>query len=156
MQLKSGLVAGRCGPERAAEVHALTRAAFASQAALDPPSGAVRETIEVVRADLAAGCGVLAFLDHRPVAAARLLFEDAHTVVRRVAVDPAHQRRGVGRALMEWIHGDLARAGAREVRLGVRKALATQRAFSERLGYEEVSDEGFWVWLGRPLAPPAT
>jgi hypothetical protein len=49
-----------CGPDRADEVHRLTQAAFRNQRVLDPPSGAGREAVEVVRGDLAAGGGALA------------------------------------------------------------------------------------------------
>jgi tRNA threonylcarbamoyladenosine biosynthesis protein TsaE len=151
--LTDGLAIDWCGPERATEVHALTQAAFAPQAALDPPSGATRETLEVVRADLAEGPGVLAWLDLRPVGAARTLFADDHVLVRRVAVDPSFQRRGIGGALMAWIHDEVRRQGKPEVRLGVRKTLTAQRAFYAGLGYRERSDEGLWVGLCVVLTP---
>ncbi len=116
-----------------------------------------------VRVPPPARCGVSEFLgqtnpqrvvlSEQPVAAARLLFEEDHAVVRRVAVDPECQARGIGRSVMAWIHGDLRRQGHREVRLGVRKPLTAQRAFYERLGYEEVSDGEFWVGLRLRLAP---
>jgi tRNA threonylcarbamoyladenosine biosynthesis protein TsaE len=154
--LTGSLAIDWCGPERATEVHSLTQAAFAPQAALDPPSGATRETLEVVRADLAAGRGVLALLAERPVAAARLMFKDDHVVVRRVAVDPRSQGLGIGRSVMAWIHENLRRDGHRDVRLGVRKALTAQRAFYEGLGYGQETDEGLWVGLRLRLVPDPT
>ena len=42
-----------CGAEAAEEVHLLTRAAFAAHAGIQPPSGALIETLDDVRADLA-------------------------------------------------------------------------------------------------------
>ena len=136
-----------CGPEAAAEVHRLTQAAFAPQAVLDPPSGATRETVEVVRADLAEGRGVLAHLGRRPVAAARVLLEERHVHVRRVAVDPGFHRQGIARILMCWIHAEATRLGYAEVRLGVRKQLLAPRALYESLGYRQATDEGYWVVL---------
>jgi hypothetical protein len=52
-----------CGRERADDVHRLTQTAFAAYATLDPPSGAIRETVEVVRGDLGAGGGAIAEID---------------------------------------------------------------------------------------------
>jgi hypothetical protein len=52
-----GLRIVACGPERAGDVHRLTQLAFAPHAALDPPSGAGKETVERVRENLAAGGG---------------------------------------------------------------------------------------------------
>ncbi|MGH9047344.1 MAG: GNAT family N-acetyltransferase, partial [Acidimicrobiales bacterium] len=146
------LIIGWCGTEAAPVVHALTQAAFAPQVTLEPPSGATRETLEVVEDDLARGRAVVASLTGRTVAAARVLFSDGRLHLRRVAVHPDFQRRGIARALMTWVHAEAARLGCFEVRLGVRKALGSTRRFYENLGYELASDEGFWVWLALDLS----
>ena len=49
-----------CGIERADDVHRLTQAAFAPYRRLDPPSGAVSETVAGVIDALAAGGGAVA------------------------------------------------------------------------------------------------
>jgi GNAT superfamily N-acetyltransferase len=60
--------------------------------------------------------------------------------VRRVAVDPGRQRRGIGAALMAWVH-DYARAqGFSEVRVGVRRQLPGNLRFYQRLGYTVVAE----------------
>lgn len=129
-----------CGPEAAQTVLRLTRLAFGSQTALQPPSGALSETLETVRTDLELHGGALAKHAAEPIGALRLLREPDHLHVRRVAVDPAWQGRGAGRALMEWARGEAASSGYRQLRLGVRSALPGNVAFYERLGYRVVAE----------------
>ena len=116
-------------------MHRLTQLAFAEYGRLDPPSGAIRETEASVRANLEAQGGAVALLDNAPVGCLRFERRSDHLHVRRVAVDPAHQRQGVGLALMEWIHHYARREGFHEVRVGVRVQLPGNRRFYERLGY---------------------
>lgn len=137
-------------------MHALTRAAFASYGWLTPPSGALFETEDDVRRDLAAHGGTLARSDGVPVAAARFVVERRHLHVRRVAVDPARQGSGIGRDLMEWIQRHAAGRGFDEIRLGVRAQLPGNRAFYEKLGYRVLrehrrpgSDDVLWYEMGR-------
>ena len=134
-----------CGPEAAQTVHMLTRAAFAGQELLSPPSSATAETIEVVEADLAAGRGVLAAVGGAPVAAARVLLFEDHLQVRRVAVHPDFRRAGLATAIMRWLQERATDMGYDYVALGARKAISANRALYERLGYYEVADHGFWV-----------
>jgi ribosomal protein S18 acetylase RimI-like enzyme len=58
--------------------------------------------------------------------------------VRRVAVLPERQRRGIGTALMSWSHGHAVSLGLHEVRLGVRRQLPGNQAFYKRLGYRVI------------------
>jgi tRNA threonylcarbamoyladenosine biosynthesis protein TsaE len=123
------------GPESAREVHELTQAAFGSYRWLAPPSGAIRETEDDVRRDLAAHGGVLGRLQGAPVGALRFVVEPRVLNVRRVAVDPKRQGLGVGRELMQWLHRYAAGRGFTLVRLGVRAELPGNRTFYEKLGY---------------------
>lgn len=126
-----------CGAERAEDVHDLTQAAFAPYGSLDPPSGALSETLESVRAELAASGGAIATVGGRPAGSIRWdLSPDGEFHVRRLAVDPSFQRRGVGRALMEWAEREALRQGRSAVVLGVRIALPGNLAFYRRLGYQ--------------------
>ncbi len=124
-----------CGPEASAEVHRLTQLAFSGYSWLDPPSGALKETARDVRRDLDSGGGALARLDGRAVGCLRLEVSPDSLHVRRVAVDPEHQREGIGRALMRWAYSYARDRGLREVRVGVRSQLPGNRSFYERLGY---------------------
>ena len=135
-----GPVVAECGPEAAATVHTLTRAAFEPYVGvLDPPSGALRETVESVRADLGRAGAAIAWLDGSPVGCLRYEVEDDHLHVRRVAVPPEWQRRGIGTALMEWSHQRARELGLSEVRLGVRKQLPANIAFYKALGYRLIA-----------------
>jgi len=148
-----------CGPERAGEVHRLTQAAFRGYAALDPPSGALRETLERVRDDLAAGGGAIAEVGGEAVGCLRWeLAANGDLHVRRVAVAPALQRRGLGRGLMAWAEAEARSRGCDGVSVGVRTGLAGNLAFYRALGYEVTGEhrhEGYasptWLALRKPL-----
>ena len=103
---------------------------------LDPPSGALRETVESVRDDIHRGGAAIAWLGGEPVGCLRYEVVDDHLHVRRVAVPPEWQRRRIGTALMDWAHARARELGLGEVRLGVRKQLPGNRAFYRGLGYQ--------------------
>ena len=88
--------------------------------------------------DLATG-GALARLDGLAVGCLRFEAAAGHLHVRRVAVEPSRQGRGVGRALMAWAEAEARRRGLREVTLGVRLALPSNVALYRHLGYRPVS-----------------
>jgi GNAT superfamily N-acetyltransferase len=150
-----------CGPEAAGPVHELTRRAFAPYSGLDPPSGAGRESLESVGAELAVHGGALASTGGGPAGCLRLRERDGHLHVRRVAVAPDRQGQGIGRALMRWAEAEAARRGTDGVSVGVRLALPGNLEFYRRLGYREVGrhahpgyDRPTWVLLHKrvPLA----
>jgi tRNA threonylcarbamoyladenosine biosynthesis protein TsaE len=160
-----GAVGGRvvilpCGPERAEDVHRLTQAVFRAYATLDPPSGALRESIETLRADLEKGGGAIAAVDGVVVGCLRWQVEaDGNLRVRRVAVEPDFQRRGLGSALMAWAEDHARRQGRDAVSVGVRIALPGNLAFYGKLGYEVVGEhrhEGYdrttWLALRKQLS----
>jgi GNAT superfamily N-acetyltransferase len=129
-----------CGPELAHVVHRLTQEAFAVHAALDPPSGAGRESLESVRDELARLEAAVGWRDERPVACLRLAAEGDHLRVRRLAIAPDLQGRGLGRAMMAWAESEARRRGLAAVTVGVRLALTGNRAFFGRLGYVPVAE----------------
>jgi GNAT superfamily N-acetyltransferase len=143
-----------CGPERAEEIHLLTQAAFAGYTALDPPSGAAREDLARVAADLRKGGGAVAELEGRPVGCLRWrIADDGDLHVRRVAVRPDLQRHGVGRSLMLCSEDEARRRGCEGVFVGVRLALPGNLAFYRSLGYEVTGEhrhDGYahTTWLG--------
>jgi tRNA threonylcarbamoyladenosine biosynthesis protein TsaE len=151
---------GGCGPEAAGEVHRLTQLAFGGYGWLTPPSGALRENTAAVRQELEEHGGALARLDGRAVGALRLVSEPAHLHVRRVAIDPAVQRSGIGTALMDWARDEARRRGYGEIRVGVRAQLPGNRAFYERLGYRVVGEhphpgapDAVWFEMRLEVAP---
>lgn len=129
-----------CGPEMAEVVHRLTQEAFAAYLALDPPTGAARESVESVRDELARDEAAIGWIGSRPVACMRLVVEGDHLHVRRLAISRALQGRGLGREMMAWAESAARSRGLRAVTVGVRLALAGNRAFFTRLGYEAVAE----------------
>ncbi len=140
-----------CGAEAAAVVHALMQAAFAEYGVLDPPSGALAETVESIAADLAEHGGMVAREGGEPVACLRFERRDGHLHARRVSVRPDRQGAGIGRVLMAAAEEHARRVGEKELWLGVRTALPDNLAFYRRLGYEPVVDHGFWIELSKVL-----
>lgn len=138
-----------CKAQDAEIVHRLTQAAFGGLAALDPPSGADRETVAAVRRDLETHGGALARAGARPVGCLRFAAEHGHLHVRRVAVLPELQGKGIGRELMRWAENHAAAKGLPEVTVGVRLALPANLAFYKRLGYEVVAEHAH-VGYDRP------
>ena len=114
--------------------------AFKDYGKLDPPSGAVHESEAAVRQDLEHGGGALAKLKDKIVGCLRFEPEEGYLLVRRVAVDPAHQRQGIGKALMSWAHDYARGLGYPQVRVGVRRQLSGNRRFYEQLGYRVIAE----------------
>lgn len=126
----------RCGVERADDVHRLTQAAFGPYRQLDPPSGAVSETVAGVIDALTAGGGAVAEQGGQTVGCLRWrLTSDGDLYVGRVAVDPARHGRGIGRALMTWAEGEARRRRCHGVAVAVRLALPGNLDLYRRLGY---------------------
>ena len=153
-----GLHIHQCGPEAAAEIHRLTQLAFKEYDNLDPPSGAVRESEASVRDDLENGGGALAQLNDEIVGCLRFELEEGYLHVRRVAVDPAYQQQGIGKALMSWVHDYARGLGYPEVRVGVRFQLPGNQRFYEHLGYRVIAEhrhpgyaEVTWVEMARTV-----
>jgi GNAT superfamily N-acetyltransferase len=151
-----------CGPERSDTVWQLTQIAFAPYSRLDPPSGALRETVAVVRDDLAAGGGAIAEWDGRAIACLRWHIEDRKVFhVRRLAVAPPFQRQGIGRALIAWAESEAVHRGYTSISVGVRTALTSNVSLFRDLGYAVVAEhrhDGYlhptWLSLHKPLPPP--
>jgi predicted N-acetyltransferase YhbS len=115
---------------------ALLREAFEEyRGKLDPPSGAHEETAEKVRENLANARAVLALAGEVPVGCVFYEAPEEYAYFSRLAVLQAHRRRGLGRALIDYVEGRARELGRPRVRLGVRIVLARQRAYYERLGY---------------------
>lgn len=147
-------------PGDAEVIWRLTRAAFAGQARLDPPSGASQETLAQVAADLESAGGLLAVdpASGQPVGAARWRVEQPAPWVRRVAVHPSYARQGVGRELMTAAARHAVANGWPALRVGVRTGLPGNLRFYAQLGYVVVANRGHWrelaLFLPRPVATP--
>ena len=117
-------------------VHRITLEAFEDlRGILDPPSGALSETLRDVVASIANDGAVIAFVDGEPAGAARLDPKVDHVYCGRIGVLPAHRRLGVAAALLHFIECTAKDLGFQEVRLATREQLANNIRLYERLGY---------------------
>jgi tRNA threonylcarbamoyladenosine biosynthesis protein TsaE len=139
----------RVGPEAAAEVLAVVRAAFAARPPLDPPAAALSETEESIAERLRAHGGLLACLDGEPVGALLLDPVGSTTYLRRFGVHPDAQGHGVAAELIE---AAVEAAGdAEDLTVVAREELPATIRFWERQGFREVRRESPNVELRRPL-----
>lgn len=142
----------------------ITRAAFAQfQGHLDPPSGALVETLEKLRATaFQPDHGVtLAYVNGEAVGALRwdVHPQRLHLYVGRVAVLPTFRRRGIASALMGWAEGHARALGLPAVQFGVRLQAPDNIRFYEHLGYNVVEyahhpdySHPTFVWMRKDLA----
>jgi four helix bundle protein len=120
---------------------ALIHAAFKEyDRALDPPSGAHKETEEQIRQKMVTDRAALALVDGCAVACVLYRDEGDHVYFGRLAVHPAYRKRGISAKLIAYIEARAAELGHRRVRLGVRIALPQLRARYERLGYRVIEE----------------
>ena len=89
--------------------------------------------------------------------------DEAHLLL--LAVQPDHARRGIGRALVQWLEASALVAGIPRVGLEARASNAEARAFYRSLGYRETQSlAGYYsgreacvrmtrdLWAERPVA----
>jgi len=143
----------RAGPEDAALVRALTRAAYAKWIPLigrepkpmtaDYDGAVVRDRIDLFYVD-----GALAAL-------IQLIEEPGCLLVENVAVSPDFQGRGYGRRMMAHAEAVAAELGLANMRLYTNKAFAENIALYLKLGYrldgEEVLANGVRVDMSKAL-----
>jgi len=115
------------------------RVAFSEQANLAPPSGALSETEESVRALMQMARVALAVVDGAIVGCQFFEPKDDHLYLFRLAVLPCYRQRGIGGALIAYAEEQARAMGLRRARFSVRLALPHQRAYYERLGYRFVA-----------------
>ena len=86
-----------------------------------------RETNAVVAldGDLMLGFGIMKYRD-----------DEAHLLLLAVRAD--HERRGVGRAMLQWLEASARVAGIGQVQLEARASNAAARAFYRLQGYREI------------------
>jgi len=117
--------------------------AFSTHAGrLDPPSSALKETPDAVRAKLATHGAAVAESDGRGIGC--VLFtpdENAALYIGRLAVDAAWRRHGVARALIAYVEAEARRRGLARICLQVRIPLVGNQALFKSCGFVEVSRE---------------
>jgi tRNA threonylcarbamoyladenosine biosynthesis protein TsaE len=126
-------------------------AGFGAREVLDPPSTATLETDESIAKALAEHGGLLAVSELGTVGA--LVFEPAENLLglRRVAVHPDAQARGVARTMVRRAERVARARGFEGVRLHARAELPRTVRFWQRLGYRETGREGTMITLAKEL-----
>ena len=102
---------------------------------LDPPSGAHTETVEKVRQKLTTTCAVVAVINQEVAGCVFYQPENDLMYLERLAVLPLYRRRGLAKALIDYVEARARALGLSHVRLGVRVVLRDNWAYYERLGY---------------------
>jgi len=139
----------RVGPEAAADVLMVVRAAFEARPALDPPAAALGETEESIAARLGTHGGLLACVDGEAVGALLLDPVGSTTYLRRFGVLPTARGHGVAAALIEAAVE--AADGSHDLTVVAREELPETVRFWERQGFREIGRVSPNVELRRPL-----
>ena len=149
--------------EDAETVFGIVQAAFAEYIdTIAVPPGALGDTLESTRREVAEGRTIIIsigstgdaaieglfaeavsslFKATQPVGTARYEARPGYLYVGRVAVLPEWRGHGVGRALMRQMEEIALRLGLSRIRLGTRASMPSNLAFYEQLGYRAVARE---------------
>ncbi len=124
------------GPEHAAVVRDLMRAAFSEyDAVLTVPSSAMWETVEDVASHIAEGGAMLARVGTDTVGSGRYALREDHVYIGRLSVLPPYRARGIAAAMMLAMEQRALTEGRAEARISVRTMLPRNIELYERLGY---------------------
>jgi tRNA threonylcarbamoyl adenosine modification protein YjeE len=139
----------RVGPESAAAVREVVRAAFEARPFLDPAPAALSEDVDELAELLSKHGGLLAHLDGRPVGTLVLDPVGSTMYLRRFGVSPAAQGHGIAARLIDAAVD--ASAGFDDLTVVAREELPATIEFWERRGFREIRRYSPYVELRRPL-----
>lgn len=123
-------------PGEAASVHALTQGAFALyRGVIDPPPAALAEELSTVEADCSKGAVRLALWEGEIVGALRLDIRLDHVYLRRIAVVPGFQGRGIASSLIRAAEAEARAAGLKQAKLETRYSIPGNWRRYIHLGY---------------------
>jgi len=140
------------GPEHAEQVVDVIHRSFGARPVLDPPSTALQETVESVRAALGAAGGLL--VERRGVAMGALLFDESRPGLlglRRVSVHPDLQDRGVASAMVGVAEDTAEERGKDGIWLHVREELPENVRFWTHRKYLPIERDGTTITFGKTL-----
>jgi GNAT superfamily N-acetyltransferase len=159
--MTSSLLVRDACPDDAAAVCALQQAAFGPLAQILPSRPtALSEDQAYWRQQLESAPRRVVVVQEAGglVAAGRLDGEPPQGVLKRIAVHPAWQSRGVGRQLVLALEDNARQLGFVRLRAGTRRRLPGNQRFYERLGYRVVLVEPYppgiddhTVWMEKSL-----
>ncbi len=140
------------GPEHAPAIVDIIRRSFGARPTLDPPSTAMDETEESIAEVLAGPGGLL--VERRGLPMGALLFDESRPDklgLRRVAVDPDIQARGVASAMVGVAEDTAEERGKDGIWLHVREELPDTIRFWRHRKYHPVSQDGPLIEFGKTL-----
>ncbi len=140
------------GPEHAQQVVEIIHRSFGARKPLDPPSSAMDETVESIAAVLAGPGGLL--VQRRGLPMGALLFDESRPGLlglRRVAVDPNLQDRGVASAMVGVAEDTAEERGKDGIWLNVREELPETVQFWTRRFYHPHAQDGPMIEFGKTL-----
>ena len=140
------------GPEHAQQVVEIIHRSFGARKPLDPRSTAMDETAESIAAVLAGPGGLL--VQRRGLPMGALLFDESRPGLlglRRVAVDPDLQDRGVASAMVGVAEDTAEERGKDGIWLNVREELPETVQFWTRRFYHPHGQDGPIIEFGKTL-----
>ncbi|MEZ5830383.1 MAG: GNAT family N-acetyltransferase [Dongiaceae bacterium] len=129
---------GPARPEDAGAIAAVIQRAFAAyRGTLQPEPSALKETEDSIRSALGSESFVIARQAGRVIGCVSVKDRAGVAYARRLAVEPAQQGKGLGRALMMEAEALARRLGFNRLHVETRLALAGNRALFRVLGFQE-------------------
>ena len=148
------------GLDEAMRVFESMRLAFEEyRGRLHPESGALRETLEDVRAGIRSGGAFLAFIGEAVAGSARFRVFSDHVYGERIGVLPAYRGRGSAAALTKAIEAVARDRRVSQVQVKVRASLPSNLLLYEKLGYRVLESHPYpigtdvSITLGKNLVP---
>ena len=141
------------GSEEASTVLRIMRLSFEEyRGKLYPESGALRESLEDVRAGILSGGAFLAFVDEEIAGSARFRVYPDYVYGERIGVLPGYRGKGIAAALTKAIETTAAARNIRYVRVQVLASIPFNLRLYEKLGYRLVESIPYPVGTDVSLA----
>ena len=112
---------------------------------LYPESGALRESLEEVRAGILSGGAFLAYVGEEIAGCARFRFYPGHVYGERIGVLPDYRGRGIATALTKAIETTATARNIRHVQVKVRGSIPSNLRLYEKLGYRVLESDPYPV-----------
>jgi ribosomal protein S18 acetylase RimI-like enzyme len=123
-------------------VHGIMIEAFAEYIGiLQPPSGALRETIQSIQSKIEdKGGAIIAFEDNTAVGATIYYYQENYMYIGRVSVLPTYRGKGIGREMIYYLEQQAINIGYSETRVEVRLSLPNNLRLYEKLAYRAIQE----------------
>ncbi len=106
---------------------------------IDPPSSAKRLTVDALAGKAVKEVAFAAFEDSRLVGCVFVELRKDHAYIGKLAVEPSHQKGGLGRLLVEAAEALARKTGLPAIELQTRVELTGNHEAFARLGFHEIA-----------------